>query len=366
MSMSKAERRVVDGAIWRDFCDNLKEAGDIILRKETPASPFDRAEGFRYLTRLLRAALDQQLEFGDPRFPGFYQLANETVKIGNDNPDNCYLNATISGRYDYRITGTRGTVHYISFGTKAGGYEQSGGMAPTGQIDLSDMHIEPDGSFELIVSCKEQPGNWLPMQPDTTGLIVRQTFLDREKEEVARMKIERIDPDGSSALDPETLEQKLGNAVAFVKGTANLFVDWMTGYESHLNQLPPDDQEKCQAAGGDASIYYFQSYWKLEDGEALVVRAPLIPECESWNFQISNYWMESLDYRYHRIHINKHSAVYEDDGSVTIVLANENPGPKYPNALETAGHNQGGMLFRWISAKTHPPVEARVVKFSDL
>jgi hypothetical protein len=76
--------------------------------------------------------------------------------------------------------------------------------------------------------------------------------------------------------------------------------------------------------------------------------------------------MESLDYRYHRIHVNKGTAAYEDDGSVTIVLAHEDPGSKYPNYLETAGHNLGGMLFRWIGAEEHPPIEARVVKFADL
>ncbi len=36
---------------------------------------------------------------------------NETIKIGNDNPDNCYFNTTIDGRHDYVITGNRGTVN---------------------------------------------------------------------------------------------------------------------------------------------------------------------------------------------------------------------------------------------------------------
>mgnify|MGYP000353276305 CR=1 FL=1 len=31
--------------------------------------------------------------------------------------------------------------------------------------------------------------------------------------------------------------------------------------------------------------------------------------------------MESLDYRYHRIHLNKHTAQYGDDGSVRIAIA---------------------------------------------
>jgi hypothetical protein len=239
-------------------------------------------------------------------------------------------------------------------------------MEPTGQIEIADMEIEPDGGFELVASCEEHPGNWLPMKPETTALIVRQTFLDRSREEAARMRIECLNPEGSSALDPETLEQKLASAVAFVRGTSNLFVDWMSGYESHVNELPPDDQAKCQAAGGDSKIFYLQSRWRLADDEALLVRAPVIPECESWNFQVSNYWMESLDYRYHRTHVNKHSAVPGEDGSVTIVVAHGDPGPKYPNALETAGHREGGMLFRWIGAASHPPVETRVVKFAEL
>jgi hypothetical protein len=30
-----------------------------------------------------------------------------------------------------------------------------------------------------------------------------------------------------------------------------------------------------------------------------------VPPCRTWNFQLNNYWMESLDYRYHTIHVNK-------------------------------------------------------------
>ena len=76
--------------------------------------------------------------------------------------------------------------------------------------------------------------------------------------------------------------------------------------------------------------------------------------------------MESLDYRFHKISINKHTAVVADDGSVTIVVAHTNPGPAYPNWLETTGHDLGGMLFRWIDAEEHPPVHTEVVKLADL
>jgi hypothetical protein len=366
MSASQAEQRVVEGAVWREFCRRLEEAGAPILREGTPTDPLTRAEGWRYLTRLLRAGLESQLEYGDPRFPGFYQLAHETIKIGNDNPDNIYLNATISGRYEYRITGTRGTVPYLSLGTKAGGYGSTGALEPTGQIEAADLRVEPDGSLEIRVACERRPGNWLPMRPESSMLIVRQTFHDRSREEPARLRIERVGPPADTQLEPAELERKLLAAVGFVRGTASLFVDWMQGYARHLNQLPSDDQERCQRAGGDARIHYLQSYWRLEPEEALVVEAKRIPRCTTWNFQLSNFWMESLDYRYHRIHVNKHTAVYEPDGSVRIVVAHRDPGSRCRNWLTTAGHREGGMLFRWVEADEHPPVDARVVKFAEL
>jgi hypothetical protein len=140
----------------------------------------------------------------------------------------------------------------------------------------------------------------------------------------------------------------------------------MADYSRHINELPADDQAKCQAAGGDANIHYLQSYWRLGADEALVIDAKIIPECSAWNFQLSNFWMESLDYRYHRISINKHTAQARPDGSVRIVVAHRNPGPQHPNWLETCGHQEGGMLFRWIEAEEHPGVDTRVVKHSEL
>ncbi len=363
------ERRLLEGQTWNAFCDRLKEVGAVILREGTPETAFDRAEGYRYLTRLLRAGLESQVEFGDPRQPGFYQLSNETIKIGNDNPDNYYQNCNISGEYDYRITGTRGTVPYLSFGTKAGGYGSTGDLAPTGQLDTDQLEVGPDGRLEILVSATEKPGNWLPMTAETRMLIVRQTFHDRPAEEPARLRIERLRAEGEDeegTLDPAVFEEALGRVTAFMEGTSNKFVDWMQDYAAHINELPSDDQAKCQQAGGDANIHYLQSYWRLEPDEALLVEAKRIPECEAWNFQVSNYWMESLDYRFHKVHVNQHTARYETDGSVRILLSHEDPGPAWKNRLTTTGHREGGMLFRWIGAKDTPPVDARVVRVADL
>ena len=360
-----AERRISDGTAWRDFCRALERAGDAILREETPSDPFHRAQGLRYLTRLLRAGLESHVESSDPCYPRFYQLANDTIKIGNDNPDNVYHNANVDGAHDYRIRGQRGTVPYLTFITYGGGYEKDGTMLPTGQLDLADIECEPDGSFEIVVSQEKQPRNWLPLKPSSSTMVVRQTFHDRSREVPASYTIECIEPDRTDTLQVEAIEPALQRAAAFVEGTANLFVDWMERFATHTNELPPNDQEMCQRAGGDANIFYHNSRWQLDRDEALLIEVTP-PDCTTWNLQIGNFWMESLDYRYHRIHVNKFTANYEDDGSVRIVLAHRDPGKRFPNWLETCDHDQGAMLFRYVGASDHPPIATRVVAFEEL
>ncbi|MFK7975235.1 MAG: DUF1214 domain-containing protein [Halioglobus sp.] len=365
-SRTPLEQQLADGSLWAQFCDELKAAGDIVHQEGVPDDLFNRAEGYRYLTRLLRAGLESFVESADPQYPRFYQLANETIKIGNDNPDNIYHNANLDGRLDYRITGNRGSVNYLSFGTKAGSYATTGTMEPTGQLDAKDLAMEDSGDFEIIVSSTEKPGNWLPMREDSESLIVRQTFDDRTSEVPAHYNIECLNPETLSTLEPQAFAEQLLRSAGFMRGTSSLFKQWMDNYSHHINQLPSDDQARCQQAGGDAAIHYLQSYWQLKPDEALVLHAPTVPTCKTWNFQVSNYWMESLDYRYYTVSVNKTSAHYNSDGSVTVVMAHEDPGPDFPNWLNTTGHDRGGMLWRWVEALEHPPVHSALVKFSAL
>ena len=62
---SAASQAVIDGTVWKEFCDSLLAAGDVVQRDKGPTGAFDRAEGYRYLTRLLRASLESFLEFSD-------------------------------------------------------------------------------------------------------------------------------------------------------------------------------------------------------------------------------------------------------------------------------------------------------------
>jgi hypothetical protein len=359
------EGELFSGRTWDEFCEALKRAGAQVLRPEAPSTLLDRAEGYRYLTRLLRLGLEMHLEYADPEFPGFFSPSHETAKIGADNPDNLYLMARISGEHEYVIRGKRGTVAYLSFGSQRGGYETDGKMIQTGFVDGQALRCDRDGRFELVVSSKPQDGNWLKVEPATNAVIVRQTFLDRKKERPAWMWIERRGNTAKPApLTPARLQDGLEKTAKFVHGTAKLFADWAEGYQVHRNRLPPADQAVCQRAGGDPNIFYYHSYWELDPSQALVIQLERMPECRFWNLQVNNYWMESLDFRYHRICFNKHSVKLDANGGATLVLAHHDPG--HPNWLETAGHGCGTLCMRWVGAKEPVHPTTRVLRHSDL
>jgi hypothetical protein len=363
-SDDEPKAKIMDGRAWSEFCDMLKLAGNVIVRDDSPTSELDRAEGFRYLSRLTRAALEGFVEYADPLFPRLHRPVHETAKMGADNPDNYYQNVTIDGAHEYRIFGRRNTVHYLGFGTYAGSYGTEGRSAATGYLEGKDLQIDDDGTFELRVSCRKQSGNWLPMAPDSSTLIVRQTFLDRQNEQRAELTIERIgQTQAPAALTPQAVAQGLDRAAKMVVGSAALFANWAEGFARAPNQLPPFETVDSLAVLGDPNIFYYHGYWKLAADEALVVEVKP-PPCDYWNFQLNNYWMESLDYRYHRIAINKHDAVYAADGTVRIVVAHRDPGVE--NWLETTRHMHGTMCFRWVRADHHPQPRTRVVKVEAL
>ncbi len=364
MSPPSGHDRILDGRAWEEFCDLLKSAGPVIQRELSRDNAFDRAEGYRYLSRLVRLALDKFVEHADPRTPRLYRLSHETAKIGCDNPDSFYQNATLEGSYEYRIRGTRGTVPYLGFGTYYGHYGSNARSGCSGYLEGADLEVGADGRFEIVLSCSERPGNWLRMESDTSMLIVRQNFLDRSNEEPAELEIERFGSDGPpSPLEPSELAAGLTDAARFVVGTATLFADWAEGFARFPNELRPMDPAVTGGAHGDPNIFFYMGYWELQPDEALVIEAKP-PECEYWNFQLNNPWMESLDYRYHQIHYNKHTATYAPDGTFRLVVAHHDPG--VPNWIDTAGHSHGTMGLRWVCAAEHPQPSTRVVKATDL
>jgi hypothetical protein len=361
--MDEARARELQ-AIWNGYLDELKKAGEQLFRPSTPDDPQTLAEGLRHLTRMTRLGLETNVEFCDPDFPVLSRLIDETKKFGCDNPDTIYMRGLINGAHAYRIVGRRGTVDYLSFLSLKPGAD--GRLGQVGFIDSKSLHTDADGAFELSVSSEAPPsGNWLRIDSETTTLSVRQTFLDRRRETPAELRIERV---GQGAVPaPITIAQisdRLAAASRWAVYSTQTFTDWTESYLAHPNALPPADQEKCLKAGGDPNIYFYRSFWMLGPDEALVVRIPRIPACDTWNLQVDNYWQESMDYRYVRSHVNKHTAAVGADGSVTVVIAHQDPA--HLNWLSTSGHRLGHFAMRWVRAAEHVDPATKLCKFNEI
>ena len=207
----------------------------------------------------------------------------------------------------------------------------------------------------------------MKIEETSSLLMVRQTFLDRSNEQPAELRIENMDGRKvPNPLTPDKIDKGLSTAALFVAGAPVLFAKWANGFKKHTNQLPIFDPAVSNAAGGDASIIYHHSYWKLQDGDALIIEFTQ-PDCDTWNFQLNNYWVESLDYRYFPISINKHTAVMGSDGKIKIIVAASNPG--VPNWIDTCHHPEGTMCLRWYRLRqgASPVVpDCQVVSLKDM
>lgn len=398
---SEAERRVVSGESWDEFCDTLKAAGAAIVAPGAPMDPLTQAEGYRYLSRLARGALEHYVECSNVVNPQLYNIADGNrparVCVGSDNPDNRYETAIIDSRYRYLVEGYRGNVPYLGIGTQKGRYGGRGGLQTVDYIEADHMWYDDDNDenlrdgkgrrFSIILSADRPTGtkNWLRLSEEVPEamLIVRQTHGRRNAEIPASIKIsllshknesDGVPPANASILTPQDFDKALQSASIFVAGASTMFAKWAYEFQSfHTNQLPLFDPKRSVNAGGDPNIRYYHSYWRLiNEDEVLRIRFRP-PQCRFWNFQLNNHWMESLDYRYHNIHTNNFLAQPDDDdpASYTIMISHRHPTCKKWNWIETVGHTCGTMCFRYVAPEVqndsqlpHPRVD--IVSYNSL
>jgi hypothetical protein len=365
MDGDQAAQTLLSGEAWASFCDDLKAAGASLHRDTAMRSAVDAAEGYRFMTRMLRSALELVMEGGDAEQPYFMRSLSETIKVGWDNPDNHHTNAYINGAHSYRVWGNRGEALYIGFGVYGGSYGKGGGRRTVAYVSVDDLEVRDDGSFEVVLSTKEHPGNWVPIDADATTLMIRETFSDRQNQRNAELRIERLDAGPAPPLDPLFVASALRRSARYVQGSNKLFFDMADLWMQKPNTFFASDPELAKETQGIPDMYYGSGWWQCGEEEAVVLDVDP-PDCRYWGFVLSNYWGESFDYLHHPVNTNKFKATYRADGKLRMVLAHRDPGLPDATWISTANHVDGIWTLRWLEADRWPHPEIRVVPFDAL
>jgi len=380
-------QRLLSGRAWEDYCEVLKIAGRAIERFGSEPSELDRAEWYRFLTRLTRNGLERFVENCEAERPRLRD-APWRQSINFQSPDQDHLLAEfIDGRHAYRIRGRRGTAPYFVMASWSARQPADAGQrdwAPAGFQGLKDCNpallrttamlqsqaidYDADGNFEVLVS-QEGPAdgrNWLRIDPDCVGLLIRVVYHERARELPPTMHIERLDGALPQPLGAAELSTQLAKSGQLVLAYLELVRSW---WQDNLAKRPNSirfSRALYLSNGGVPDRHHGFGTWKKAPAEALVLRfSP--PECDYWIFQLCNMWQENFDnYEEGQGHVTKFRCRYEPDGSVWMVIADQDPGIG-GNWLDPGGHVHGGMSLRLILTSAAPPrVTAYLLPLAEL
>jgi hypothetical protein len=355
-------RRLQDGTAWREFCRSLERTGEFLLEAEGPDDDRTRAEGFRYLLGMTTLGIRQALELSDRDYPTFTRIEDPWVKWGAENADNHYLHAEIRSDRTYRIRGERNSCLSFLVEVKEG-FMHLGDVRNFATLSAEELTIDPDGTFEILVSRDRQEGNWLPLHPDATQIVIRQYFYDWETQEAARFTIECVDTLGEppAPTDPEAVGRMLDGAGHFVEMTTKFWAEWMP--QMRAEHTPGELAPARSFVGGADDIRYGNDTFELAPDEALLIETD-VPDARFWHYQLCNAWFVTMDYANRINSINGAQAYIDPDGRFRCVIAHTDPG--CPNWLDTGGERAGMIQYRYIWTKDSPQPTIERLPFDEV
>ena len=355
------------------------------LATGVPETDVNIAEGYRWVTRLSRIALDWVVEGSDPLHPQVFTLQDESKKLLVDNPDVRYLFSVLDDSRSYRLVGYRGQCAYLgmTFGTPFGQGQVGGRTGTQTQTHIDAFELGPDGEVDILIAPADKmpdprPRNAVVLEPGTAQLAFRETHFEKSPDRFSRLRMELVPEPGETVPPPvlsvDELDPKLEFAAMFLTFVGSTALQMWHDAAGNMNSFGGQAGSAHIAAQEDevrshtnAEMTYHGGRFRLADGEALVIT---VHEPEKpflyWGLTLASPWMESFDYRYTTTNLNNMTATRSADGSWRLVVSPSDPGPGIGNWLDTGGRLEGYMIVRWVLADGPPHPSAEVVKLADL
>ena len=391
-------------AAWNRFTDELKTVGDKLVGPTGARGARERAEGYRYLLRLIAAA--QELAFeADRSRPSLVRMFTPTRKFIAEGTDTLYHEAKLDPALSYEMTVRRGDDLFFSVVIYADDQHGDKFIAD----DLNDASIvfdelagEQVATIHISAERPRHAKNWLRLDGKLPFVLTRQYFpepvtaVDAGTYRQAIMSIENIgnisapeeygEDDLAKGVERmiafmnETLDSALGisafvglNTVAYERtDTSPTRIDargkLVLEDESHEEYSPDElaDMVDPRVVANNLpgpGIDYVGAMFKLAGDEAILIEGKDVP-CRYWSAQILTKFLESGDYRYHRVSLNNRQVHVDPDGHFRIYASWSNPGLR--NWMSTQGYRRGQIVLRTLLAEEDINAELSVVKLADI
>lgn len=370
--------------IWRRYSEGVGSLAELLEQTPVELDEVTRAEGLRHLTRVLHMGMFSVHDYADTGDPRIFLAKTPAMLSGGVTSDCTYHEGFLDPDRTYRIVGTRGTAELLEITV----YQGRLGLAA--RSDVVDAILEDslvtdgvDGTFEITVSPEPRPegfrGNWLwtddPARGRADWLLIRQYSPRIAEVEPARFTIE---PEGGARPRPPLtlvdIDAALEESLVFARRLVAHFVQSATNIvEGLTNRFMVVDEHRDAGAALPSGHRFAAAGFRLRPDEAWIVTIPGIAaapydRAPYWGFQLCNFWYEPLDYGANWAHRNNATAVGRPDGSVRLVISEQQPPPGHDeNWLPLRGHTVGSAQFRLSrSEAAMPELSSEVVAIADL
>lgn len=346
--------------IWREVVKAMGELESLVWNDPRVTDDLTRAEGLRYLTRLIAGALPITMEESNPQYPRFLQLLSTRLQWGLPSADCHYQWAPVHGDHVYRISGDRGTAKMFDIESRRNQFARLGEW--TLHARLPKAVVGPNNHVDIVLSRQRPAGaqNWLELPEGPGELIFRQYFYDWNTEQAARLTI--VNESATYPPPPLTQAQIRRNAALFCDFLKQATAIFRKSVETYY-AAPPNTLAFDGIDYGWRAIQYGKGPYRCALDEALILECTL-PKTEYWNIQIGSHYWEARDYHLRQTSLNGHQAQVEDGGIFRAVIAHQDPG--VANWLDAGGHEQGLISIRYYEADRLPVPTIRRVPFAQL
>lgn len=326
------------------FAAALEEAEKLIRSAPHIRSEQDLAEGLEYLAGGITASV-HVIFAAEATHPTLIQGTGPYSKMGLDNPDTHYYSTAINDQDEYIVTGTRGATADLSFQVLAGEYTDDNVPTSSNAFDDRELTIAADGSFTAYFGPGPAEGreNYFVLAPGSTMLLVREVYSDWSQVP-GTIRLERVAAIGSAPAARTTADATTRFAMAG-QALITRVKTWLEFPKPFYLNLPVNTLTAPRSTpGGLTTQFSSVGHYDLAADEAMIITVPA-SDAPYQGFQLGSLWYISLDYVNHQTSLNNGQAQVDPDGMIRMVVSERNPG--VANWLETIGHPQGYLQFRW-------------------